>query len=158
MRHINPIKLAYICLIAVGTVQGFSQPTTRKSFIDHGVFGIATTALVGLDPSVASAVVASDQAKPKEFVNVGTQAPAPDGESAFVTLENGVKYKDFRVGSGDETVQKDSQAVMIQCTGRLLNLNGVIFYSTKNNNPDGFGPIPLTVNLGKGEAVPGLER
>lgn len=46
---------------------------------------------------------------------------------------------------------------MIQCTGRLLNLNGVIFYSTKTNNPDGFGPIPLTVNLGRGEVIPGLE-
>ena len=155
MRYINPLVVPFICLIP-GTVQGFSQ--SRKSFVERGIFGIATT-IVGdgfVDPTAA--VAATDGTKPKEFVNVGTQAPPPDGESAFVTPENGVKYKDFRIGSGDETVQKDSQSVMIQCTGTLLNLNGVIFYSTKNNNPDGFGPIPLTVNLGKGEALPGLER
>lgn len=139
--------LICVCLIT-GTVEGFTQ--SRKSFVDRGVIGIAGA--LGFDPLVA---VAAD--KPKEFVNVGTQAPPPDGEAAFVTLENGVKYKEFRLGSGDETVQKDSQSVMVQCTGRLLNLNGVIFYSTKNNNPDGFGPIPLTINLGRGEAVPGLE-
>ena len=39
----------------------------------------------------------------------------------------------------------------------MLNLNGVIFYNTKTNNPDGFGAIPLTLELGKGQAVPGLE-
>lgn len=64
--------------------------------------------------------------------------------------------KDFRPGSGDETVKANSQ-VQIQASGRLLNLNGVVFYNTKNNNPDGFGAIPLTINLGKGEAIPGLE-
>jgi len=33
----------------------------------------------------------------------------------------------------------------------------VVFYNTKNNNPDGFGALPLIVTLGKGEAIPGLE-
>lgn len=94
--------------------------------------------------------------KPQEFVNVGTQAPPPSGDSPFVTLENGVKIKDFRLGSGDELVKKDSR-VSIQCSARLLNLNGVVFYNTKNNNPDGFGAIPLSIDLGKGQAVPGLE-
>jgi FKBP-type peptidyl-prolyl cis-trans isomerase len=46
---------------------------------------------------------------------------------------------------------------MVQVSGRLLNLNGVSFYNTKNNNPDGFGAVPLTIRLGKGEALPGLE-
>ena len=46
----------------------------------------------------------------------------------------------------------------LQCSGRLLNLNGVVFYNTKNNNPDGFGAIPLTVDLGKGQMLPGLEQ
>lgn len=74
-----------------------------------------------------------------------------------MTLDNGVKIKDFKVGSGDASVGPNSSRVDIKCSGRLLNLNGVIFYNTKNNNPDGFGAIPLTIDLGKGQAVPGLE-
>jgi FKBP-type peptidyl-prolyl cis-trans isomerase len=94
--------------------------------------------------------------KPQEFKNVGTQAPPPDGTAPFVTLENGVKIKDFRVGTGESSVGLTSK-VEIQCSGRLLNLNGVVFYNTKTNNPDGFGAIPLTIELGKGQAIPGLE-
>lgn len=90
-----------------------------------------------------------------EFKNVSTQAPAPEGENPFVTLSNGVKIKDFRIGTGDEV--KSDSTVQIQASGRLLNLNGEVFYNTKNNNPDGFGAIPLTIKLSNGEAVPGLE-
>lgn len=132
---------------------GLSQPT-RRNIINRGVFGVASV-LVGVDPPPPS--YAADQKMPNEFVNVGTQAPPPDGQSSFVELSNGVKYKDFKVGAGDDAVQGNSQSVMIQCTGRLLNLNGVIFYSTKNNNPDGFGAVPLSLNLGRGETIPGLE-
>jgi FKBP-type peptidyl-prolyl cis-trans isomerase len=99
---------------------------------------------------------ASDQYKPKEFTNVGTQAPAPVGESDFTILGDGVKIKDFTVGTGDDIVDGNSK-VMVQCSGRLLNLNGVVFYNTKNNNPDGFGAIPLSIKLGVGEAIPGFE-
>jgi len=43
-------------------------------------------------------------------------------------------------------------------SGRLINTNaGITFYNTKNNNPDGFGAIPLTINLSQGVALPGLE-
>jgi FKBP-type peptidyl-prolyl cis-trans isomerase len=94
--------------------------------------------------------------KPQEFKNVGTQAPTPDGTAPFVTLENGVKIKDFRAGTGDSAVGPKSR-VDIQCSGRLLNLNGVVFYNTKTNNSDGFAPVPLTIELGKGQAIPGLE-
>lgn len=111
---------------------------------------LSSTFLVSSESAVAETV------KPQEFVAVGTQAPPPDGESPFVTLPNGVKIKDFRIGSGDGAVGQDSR-VNIQCSGRLLNLNGVVFYNTKNNNPDGFGAIPLTIDIGKGQALPGLE-
>ena len=105
----------------------------------------------------ASPSLATAATKPQEFTNMGTQAPPPEGESSFVVLENGVKYKDFRAGTGDEVVTSGSK-VFIQCTGRLLNLNGVVFYSTKaNNNIDGFGPEPLVFTIGRGEALPGLE-
>lgn len=94
--------------------------------------------------------------KPEEFRIVATQAPPPDGDVPFVTLDNGVKIKDFRVGTGDGSVTSSSR-VDIQCSGRLLNLNGIVFYNTKTNNPDGFGAIPLTLELGKGQSIPGLE-
>lgn len=138
------------------TVDCLSHPTSRRNVIQNGAAatGVASIFSLVADPFIAQAI---DQSKPNEFVNVGMQAPPPDGENAFIELSDGVKYKDFRVGSGDDVVKANSQAVMIQCTGRLLNLNGVVFYSTKNNNPDGFGAIPLTVNLGKGEVIPGLE-
>lgn len=112
--------------------------------------------------SVSSIILTSTETanaaveKPKEFTSVGTQAPVPDGDKPFVTLENGVKIKDFREGTGDASVNQNSK-VSIQCSGRLLNLNGVVFYNTKNNNPDGFGALPLEIELGKGQAVPGLE-
>ncbi len=122
----------------------------------EAVSSITSTAFAILSLKVDEASAATMD-KPIEFIDVGTQAPAPEGESNFVELANGVKVKDFRPGTGDEVVQATSQQVMIQLNGRLLNLNGVVFYNTKNNNPDGFGAIPLTINLGKGEALPGLE-
>jgi FKBP-type peptidyl-prolyl cis-trans isomerase len=151
--------------------------TTRRNVIQKGAISFFTTATaftLGTTTATATATAASDtttsssmttsattdnNGKPKEFINVGQQAPPPDGENAFITLENGVKIKDFKVGmtNDNNTVTPTSQSVMVQCTGRLLNLNGVVFYSTKNNNPDGFGPVPLTLNLGKGEIIPGLE-
>jgi FKBP-type peptidyl-prolyl cis-trans isomerase len=95
-------------------------------------------------------------AQPTEFANIGTQAPiGKEGETAFTTLDNGVKIKEFKEGSGESV--RPGARVSIQCSGRLLNLNGVPFYNTKNNNPDGFGAVPLTFTLGKGEALPGLE-
>jgi len=114
-------------------------------------------------PVAALAVLSSSQPavaadKPQEFVNVGTQAPAPDGEAPFVALPSGVKIKDFKVGTGDAVVTPTSSRVSIQGKGRLLNLNGVIFYNTKDNDPDGFGPLPLTIDLGKGQVIPGLEE
>eukprot|EP00980_Cylindrotheca_fusiformis_P029468 scaffold23479_cov143-Cylindrotheca_fusiformis.AAC.18 len=117
---------------------------------------LATFATISSTLLVSNKSAIAETLKPQEFVSVGTQAPTPDGENPFVALPNGVKIKDIRIGSGDGSVGKDSR-VSIQCSGRLLNLNGVVFYNTKNNNPDGFGAIPLTFDLGKGQAVPGLE-
>lgn len=92
-----------------------------------------------------------------EFQNVGQQAPLPAGETnAFVTLDNGVQVKTYREGTGTDVV-KVGNRVDIQCSGRLLNLNGVVFYNTKNNNPDGYGALPLSFVLGTGRALPGLE-
>lgn len=125
-----------------------SQFTRRDAF---KVFGVSSSVFLRCPDAKAI-----DQNKPQEFTNVGTQAPAPLGENDFTILENGVKIKDFNVGTGDIVVNGSSK-VMLQCSGRLLNLNGVVFYNTKNNNPDGFGAIPLSITLGTGEAIPGFE-
>merc|ERR1712194_625517 len=64
------------------------------------------------------------------------------------------------MGSGinAETIGSDSQNVSLQMNGRLINTNaGITFYDAKTNNPDGFGAIPLRINLGRGEVLPGLE-
>ena len=42
--------------------------------------------------------------------------------------------------------------------GRLINLNGVVFYDTKSNDPNGFGEgTPLVFTVGDKSALPGLE-
>ena len=135
------------------TVKAWQQPkrTAPSASIRRRAIleGFATTALL---PSIVA------QAQPTEFQNIGTQSPLPSGDesSQFTSLANGVKIKDFSTGTGSDVVGTGSR-VSIQCSGRLLNLNGVVFYKTKNNNPDGFGAIPLTITLGNGEAIPGLE-
>jgi len=101
--------------------------------------------------------VDSTRAQPEDFTGIDTQAPAPSGESPFVTLMSGVRVKDIKQGSG-ETAKADS-TVSIQCNGRLLNLNGVSFYNTKNNKIEGTDFVePLIIKLGSGSALPGLEE
>eukprot|EP00532_Pseudo-nitzschia_australis_P002173 CAMPEP_0168191756 /NCGR_PEP_ID=MMETSP0139_2-20121125/17687_1 /TAXON_ID=44445 /ORGANISM="Pseudo-nitzschia australis, Strain 10249 10 AB" /LENGTH=195 /DNA_ID=CAMNT_0008114955 /DNA_START=192 /DNA_END=779 /DNA_ORIENTATION=+ len=130
------------------SVTAWEQPTRTVCDRRVALEGFATATLL---PSIAA------QAQPSEFKNIGTQSPLPGADDTqFTTLPNGVKIKDFSAGTGSEMVGAGSN-VSVQCSGRLLNLNGVVFYNTKNNNPDGFGAIPLTINLGKGEAIPGLE-
>ena len=99
-------------------------------------------------------------AEPGEFKNIDTQAPLPlgkEGDAPFVTLSNGVKVKEFKVGTNSDEVTKGS-TVSVQVVGRLLNLNGVAFFDSKKNNPDGFGGFdPLVFTVGTGVALPGLE-
>jgi hypothetical protein len=142
------LSLKAIILLFSVAVTAWQQPTVftnRRAALE----GFATAAFL---PSIVA------QAQPAEFQNIGTQSPLPSGDdsSQFTTLANGVKFKEFLVGTGSEVVGTGSN-VSVQCSGRLLNLNGVVFYNTKNNNPDGFGAIPLSITLGKGEAIPGLE-
>ena len=88
---------------------------------------LADSALVATVLGIGNPECAS--AQPKDFANIDTQAPPPDGEAPFVTLSSGVRVKDFKVGSGETA--KAGSTVSVQCNGRLLNLNGVAFYNTK---------------------------
>jgi FKBP-type peptidyl-prolyl cis-trans isomerase len=150
----NPSRIVILLLLALQPCVAWN-PTpsnSRRSFVAT-LTGSAAAIVVTVASRPEQAL-----AQPSEFTNIGTQAPVPtgqEGETAFTTLDNGVKIKEFKEGSG-ETVRPGAR-VSIQCNGRLLNLNGVPFYNTKNNNPDGFGAVPLTFTLGKGEALPGLE-
>jgi hypothetical protein len=154
------MMIPFFCLLltAAATTSALVQPEAcRSNHLPTVDRRFVVSSLAGSVPLILFSGQASAAVeKPEEFRNMGTQAPPPDGNAPFITLDNGVKVKDFRVGSGDATVGPSSR-VEIQCSGRLLNLNGVIFYNTKSNNPDGFGAIPLTLELGKGQAVPGLE-
>jgi FKBP-type peptidyl-prolyl cis-trans isomerase len=144
----NPSNIVILLLLALQPCVAWNptSPNSRRSFVAT----LTGSALViATRPEQALA-------QPSEFSNIGTQAPiVQEGETSFITLDNGVKIKEFNQGSG-ETVGPGAR-VSVQCSGRLLNLNGVGFYNTKNNNPDGFGAVPLTFTLGKGQALPGLE-
>lgn len=149
----------YFCQVAYGFNLN-NGSTRRREWLTNEVQTVASLLLPNLIFPQGCGAVSNE--KPEEFKNVGTQAPPPSEESPFVTLPSGVKIKDFRVGQGVDSVQKDSSQVQIQCSGRLLNLNGVIFYNTKNNidKNDGFGGVaqPLVFGMGKNIALPGLEE
>eukprot|EP00542_Grammatophora_oceanica_P009569 CAMPEP_0194033480 /NCGR_PEP_ID=MMETSP0009_2-20130614/6160_1 /TAXON_ID=210454 /ORGANISM="Grammatophora oceanica, Strain CCMP 410" /LENGTH=254 /DNA_ID=CAMNT_0038674181 /DNA_START=50 /DNA_END=814 /DNA_ORIENTATION=+ len=142
-----------------------NQPTSRRSWLANAATATSASTLalmmIGTTTTTNSVASAAAYEQPQEFKNVGSQAPLPEGESApFRTLSNsgGIQVKDYRLGFDNAPVVKTTSRVDLQITGRLLNLNGVIFYSTKNNKKeDGFGPEPLTVSLGSGQLLPGLE-
>ena len=131
---------------------GHHQYISRRRFCRQVLFHAAA----GL--AIATAHPFAVHAQPAEFQNLGTQTPAVRPEDPpFTTLSNGVKIADFKIGQGEPVPDSKPVNVSIQCNGRLLNLNGVSFYNTKNNNPDGFGAIPLTFPMNSGVALPGLE-
>ncbi|KAL7425875.1 hypothetical protein ACHAXM_000210, partial [Skeletonema potamos] len=118
--------------------------SSRRNFVQ---FGLVAASIV---PLAANAVDA-------QFKEVGQQERPPEGETPFSTLPNGVQIRDFRQGSGSATVQNGSR-VELTMKGRLLNLNGVIFYDTKSNDPNGFGEgTPLQFTVGDKTVLPGLE-
>lgn len=160
-NHPRALILLFLSVLTQDVV-GYS-PLQKPSAVDldrRSAFRPFVAAAVAAAASSAAPALAVDDEgnKPKEFTDVGTQAPAPDGETPFRTLNSGVKVKDFRPGSGDVIAQKGTK-VSLQLTGRLLNLNGVIFYDSKKNDDTGFGEgLPLTFVIGEGTAIPGLEE
>ncbi|KAL7555152.1 hypothetical protein ACHAWF_018797 [Thalassiosira exigua] len=137
--------------LRVTSTSASSTPTVtrRLAFHQASVLGVATV------PFVNGFNVAN--AADSQFVEVGQQQSPPSGEAPFSTLSDGVQIKDFRVGGGGAAVQPGSK-VELTMKGRLLNLNGVIFYDTKSNDPSGFGEgTPLLFSVGDGTVLPGLE-
>mmetsp|Transcript_3378 Transcript_3378/g.4837 ORF Transcript_3378/g.4837 Transcript_3378/m.4837 type:complete len:242 (+) Transcript_3378:28-753(+) len=94
----------------------------------------------------------------KTVSKFATQAPPTDKDSEpFTYLDSGVGFREYVTGKGGAEVEEGSR-VTINCVGRLLNLNGVKFFSTKEKT-DEFGEgTPLSFTIGAGEALPGLEE
>jgi hypothetical protein len=109
------------------------------------IFVSSSVPFVGiLQPNAANAVADS------QFIEVGQQERAPDGETPFVTLNNGVQIKDYRIGDTDTSVIRSGSRVKLTIKGLLLNLNGIIFYDNKSNDPNGFGEgTPLVFTVGQ---------
>ncbi|KAL7540369.1 hypothetical protein ACHAXR_010060 [Thalassiosira sp. AJA248-18] len=161
----NLLSICIVALLSSCSVEGLSlgqpsqrrqasnAPSTRRSILRQAsTFGIAAAAAA--TPFIQNVNVAN--AADAQFAEVGQQEKPPDGQAPFSTLSNGVQVKDFREGSG-APVQSGSK-VELTMKGRLLNLNGVIFYDTKSNDPNGFGEgTPLLFKVGDGTALPGLE-
>ena len=78
----------------------FGDLSSRRNLI--ATFASASFAIASISPPPAFAV-------DSQVSSVGTQAPPPDGSSPFITLENGVKIKDFKLGSGDESIGPNSK-------------------------------------------------
>ena len=105
--------------------------------------------------SVSPALAAADRST---FDSVSTQTPQTSASDAqFKELPSGLKYKDVTQGTGASVAAGDEVAV--QFTGRLLNLNGKKFMSTKDKAAEQGGlPEPYTFVVGSGAAIPGLEQ
>lgn len=132
---------------------------TRRSILKNASLVSSSFISLAIIGDALSALAVDDA----QFVEVGQQERPPNGETPFTTLPNGVQIKDFRVGGGGATsgslaVVQVGSRVELTMKGRLLNLNGVIFYDTKENDPNGFGEgSPLVFTVGDNTVLPGLE-
>ncbi|KAL7481842.1 hypothetical protein ACHAW6_007528 [Cyclotella cf. meneghiniana] len=149
-------------LLTYHSTRGLSLPpqtTTRQHHLHtqsssrRSILSTIGTAIPLLAPRNVQAATAVDA----QFIEVGQQQKPPNGEAPFVILPDGVQIKDFRPGAGERAVQSGS-TVELTLRGRMLNLNGALFYDTKSNDPDGFGEgTPLLFVVGDGTVLPGLE-
>jgi len=90
------------------------------------------------------------------FKSVATQVGGDD----YISLADGLKYKDIRPGKGSE-VAGTGDTVSVQLSGRCLNLNGKKFISTQDPGALVTGlslSEPFTFTIGAGTVIPGLER
>jgi len=107
-------------------------------------------------PAIATATAAPAFARDEQLLRVGQETPATDRDAQPFTTANGVKVQQLRPGDGGAQVGPKS-TIAVEATGRLLNLNGVQFFSTKRmTGGDALGGAELVLRLGSGDVVPGL--
>ena len=84
-----------------------SAPIDRRGALGIGGLGALSSSLLFASAAVVvvahppPAYAAADP--PPEFRSVGVQAPAPEGESPFRSLPDGVKVKDFKFGKQSDS-------------------------------------------------------
>ena len=106
----------------------------------------------------ASVIAPPAFARDEQMLRVGQEQPLTDRDNVqFQTLSSGVKVQQLRPGDGASVGR--SSTIAVEATGRLLNLNGVQFYSTKRlSGADALGGAEQILRLGTGSVVPGLEQ
>ncbi len=109
----------------------------------------------GKKPQLTSAVQVespSDKpAPPPQMAPPPKPAPAPKPlprKGKFVTTKSGLKYRDLKVGSGDEA--KAGRSVTVHYRGWLDN--GTEFDSSRNRDE------PFTFVVGRGQVIPGWDE
>ncbi len=95
---------------------------------------------------------ATAAAQARATATVLAEAPAtpPPVTGTTVTLKDGLKYIDIKVGSG--TAAKSGSTVSVQYTGWLAS-NGKRFDSSYTD-----GGKPFSVTLGQGQVIPGWDQ
>lgn len=112
-------------------------------------FAIALTAVAAL--SAATLLQARQDMNDSDPTTQPATRPA-DGE--FVTLDEGTKYKVVEQ-AGEKRTAREGDVVFVHYTGRLTD--GTTFDSSLSR-PGRFGiPEPLTIQLGAGGVIPGME-
>ncbi len=126
---------------------------------DSAAHALTTTPRRGVLVGSAASVIAPPAfARDEQMLRVGQEQPLTDRDNVqFQTLSSGVKVQQLRPGDGASVGR--SSTIAVEATGRLLNLNGVQFYSTKRlAGADALGGAEQILRLGTGSVVPGLEQ
>ena len=126
---------------------------------DRAAHALTTAPRRGVLVGGAASVIAPPVfARDEQMLRVGQEQPLTDRDNVqFQTLSSGVKVQQLRPGDGASVGR--SSTIAVEATGRLLNLNGVQFYSTKRlAGADALGGAEQVLRLGTGSVVPGLEQ
>mmetsp|Transcript_21750 Transcript_21750/g.26195 ORF Transcript_21750/g.26195 Transcript_21750/m.26195 type:complete len:215 (-) Transcript_21750:153-797(-) len=100
-------------------------------------------------------------ARPEDLQAIGLETPpVRESDTPFQVLPSGVKFKVLRNGIATSSEVTSSSIVLLEVTGRFLNLDGVKFYSSADNIDSSKLNMaePLKVQLGTGLLVPGIEE
>lgn len=115
-------------------------------------FAIALTAVAAL--SAATLLQARQDMSQSDPTTQPTTPATTPANGELVTLEGGTKYKVVQQ-AGERRSAREGDVLFVHYTGRLTD--GTVFDSSLSR-PGRFGiPEPLTLQLGAGGVIPGME-
>ncbi|PNH00131.1 Peptidyl-prolyl cis-trans isomerase FKBP16-1, chloroplastic, partial [Tetrabaena socialis] len=118
----------------------------------------AAAALATLPPAAAAAKApAAATADPGDWSSPGLGVPVDPTQPQFVRLPSGVRYQQLNVGSGPAAGSGDT--VLFDYV--LRRSNGYFIYGTIEGisfQPRDVPTAPVSIKLGSGELIPGLEE